>query len=117
MSELLHLAQVEAARLREVLDLFDVGVCIVDRSGDDPAITHANLALHDLAGGRVETLADLVDLLGSGASSAVGSSLPDHHGGALGTAVFRATGRMAAISLHVLEADLHDSVVLLFEPH
>lgn len=116
MTDSLHDARTEAARLRETLDLLGVGICIIDRSAD-PVLGHANLAMHELVGVRLDTMADLVAALADEDAAALLDAMPDHAGGHLGSIAMRATGRTAAVTLHVLEADLHDSVALFFDAH
>ncbi len=116
MSELLRRARIEAARLRETLDLFDVGVCIIERAGEELVLAHSSFAVRELLGVRVTSFAELLDAVGPQASALM-SCITAPEGGRL-AAVIEPTASKVRLSaaVHVLEADLLDSVVVMFQP-
>jgi hypothetical protein len=113
LTELLFSARLEAARLRECLDLFDVGICVVDRTHTSLDLALTNSAMEALDGQRVASVDDVLSLFPADDARTIRDALHADESIDLGLRLLQSSGRHVGVATYVLEADLHDSVVLV----
>lgn len=113
----LFAARSESARLREVLDMVDAAVVIIDRTtGTPPRIVHTNVGARRLLGPMSGDLGDLVGRVPASARVAVTNAIdaaaaPERLG-----AHPVGSDHWVEIVVQPLEADLHESVTIVLAP-